>query len=149
MKKISVITAILLITLMTFFVLNGCTQNAAEKGNDFGIGKDEIKQPPDGWPSEVPINKDIILIVSTLSTGKLNNYIVSGPYKGSAEEIYNFYKSSLSGWTLIKDNAYELEGTKFQEYDVKNDKYKTDIGIMDDGKRVTVNIILSELENKN
>jgi hypothetical protein len=117
---------------------------------DLGLSKDDIVSPPDGWPIDVPISEDI-LIYSAVgnNSGENKNWDILGMYKYSATDIYNFYKSALSGWTIIldpgpKDDIFEEEPATVQLFYVRNDKYGVEIGISDI-KSHTITIHVFEL----
>ena len=117
---------------------------------DLGLSKDDIVPPPDGWPSAVPLSEDILIYSGTGgNSGENKNWHIIGMYKYSAADIYNFYKSALSGWTIIlddgpKDAILEEEPATMQIFKVKNDKYSVDIGISDIKDHV-ISIAVSEI----
>ncbi|MBM3705856.1 MAG: hypothetical protein FJW66_04955 [Actinobacteria bacterium] len=112
-----------------------------EEGNEISIGGAEV---PDDWPSSVPVNKDIqIQFTGSQKTDGKMNWSISGVYNGGAEDLYNYYKSELSGWNEELDSVSDLgdEGSSYS-YQVSNDTYYATVFITEsqDG---TVSIILS------
>jgi hypothetical protein len=137
-----VLVVILAIAGMTF--MSGCggpkeiaqVKDGANDLAEVGLSKDDIKPPPDGWPSAVPISKDILIYSTTGSNSVENkNWLILGVYKYSAADVYNFYKSALSGWTIKLDsgpkNDILEEGSTLQMFTAYNDKYLVEIGIYD------------------
>lgn len=159
-KWLIVLIIILAIASMTF--MSGCdggpeellqTKDGANDLADLGLSKDDIVPPPDGWPSDVPISKDILIYLSGGNSGENKNWNITGMYKYSAADMYNFYKSALSGWTIIlddgpKDDILEKEPATIQLYYVRNDKYGVEIGIFDVKSHI-ITIYVYELEESN
>ncbi len=174
MKKIITIITIIGISLCLVMVFSGCAgkiaqktiekaiENAAakegenvdidlsegqvnitdEEGNEMSIGGSDI---PDDWPSVVPVNKDITITFSASQTtdGK-KGWSVSGTYSGSGEELYNYYKSELSGWNEVSDVKMDAgdDGQNYT-YQASNDTYLTTVFIND---AADVNVVLSVTE---
>ena len=158
-KWFIVLVVILAIAGMTF--MSGCggpqeiaqVKDGANDLADFGLSKDDIKPPPDGWPIEVPISEDILIYIAGGSnSGENNNWYITGNYKGSAVDMYNFYKSALSGWTIIldpgpEDDILREEPSTLQLFHVRNDKYGVEIGIFDIKNHI-ITMTVFELEKQ-
>jgi hypothetical protein len=175
MKKIIIIAVIALVSLALVFSIGGCAQKAAEKmveraieqaaeaegedvdidlsegeinisdeeGNEMSFGGEDI---PDDWPSVVPVNRDIDIAFSASQTtdGK-KGWSISGLYKGSGEELYNWYKNELSGWDEQSDATLDAgDDGKTYTYQASNGTYLTTVFVTEaDGE---VNIVLSVTE---
>ena len=116
-----------------------------EQGNKISIGGAEV---PDDWPSEIPVNKDIQIEFAEswkADDGKMN-WNINGTYNGSAEDLYNYYKSELSGWNEEIDSVAKAgdQGATYT-YVVGNDTYNVTVSISEseDG---TIRIVLGATE---
>ena len=175
MKKMIIITVIVAVSLALVFSMGGCAQKAAEQlveraienaaaaegedvdidlsegelnitddeGNEMSFGGSDI---PEDWPSVVPVNNDIEIAFSASQTtdGK-KGWSISGLYKGSGEDLYNYYKNELSGWEEQSDATMDAgdEG-KTYTYQASNGTYLTTVFVSEaDGE---VNIVLSVIE---
>jgi len=141
-KWLPVLIVFIAIAIIAFMAGCGGPQEIAQVkdgANDLaevGLSKDDIVPPPDGWPSAVPISEDILIYSTTGSNSVENkNWLILGVYKYSAADVYNFYKSALSGWTIKLDSGPEddilEEGLSVQMFTAYNDKYLVEIGIYD------------------
>jgi ABC-type Fe3+-hydroxamate transport system substrate-binding protein len=151
MKKFLVIASIITVAAMLVFSFSGCAsiaQKAIEKaagvsvnsnsgevkitdssGNEVNIGGNKV---PDNWPSSVPVNDKIKIVVSGSSTsdGK-STWNISGTFDGKAEDLYNWYKSQLSGWTADYDSVSESNGDKVYTLGFSNDQYTVTLLVTD------------------
>jgi hypothetical protein len=153
MKKVWVIIAVVVISAALVLSLGGCTEKIAsklvekaiegaaaksgdsvdinledgavkmtdEQGNEVSLGGTTV---PDGWPSSVPINDKIKIAFSGSSKndGKAN-WNVSGTYDGKGQELYDWYKSKLSGMATDSDSVFEADGEKTFSLQSSDDKY--------------------------
>jgi hypothetical protein len=88
---------------------------------------------PEGWP--LPFNDKIVFAVSdSKEVNGLKVWQIMGTYPGSAEEIYNWYKENLEGWTIIDDAVTGSEYEKDYSYNISDDKYKAMLAFSDLGK---------------
>lgn len=151
MKKFLVIVSVITVAAMLVFSFSGCAsiaQKAIEKaagasvnlssgevnvtdssGNEINIGGNKV---PDNWPSSVPVNDKIKIALSGSSTtdGK-STWTISGTFDGKAEDLYNWYKSQLSGWTADYDSVSESNGDKVYTLGLSNDKYTVTLMVTD------------------
>ena len=172
MKKVLLITAIITISIMVVLSVGGCKQKIAEnlvekamewaaakegesvdinveegqinvkdeEGNEIQLGGTEV---PEGWPSEVPVNDNIVIQFSGKETtyNKIN-YNISGTFNGKGEDLYNLYKQQLSGWNIESDSVTDMgnEG-KYYNLQVSNDKYY--VSLFATGNEENVSVILT------
>jgi hypothetical protein len=175
MKKIIITISVLSVVIMLVLALGGCTQNIAakiaekaienvaaqegesvdvnldegqvnitdEEGNEVSLGGTTV---PEGWPDVVPVNENITIQFSaTQKTDNKMNYSISGLYKGTSEDLYNFYKGALTSFTLDSDSVTDSgEDGKFYSLVFSNDKYTASVFITDDNKEVTVILGVNE-----
>ena len=175
MKKIIITISVLSVVIMLVLALGGCTQNIAakiaekaienvaaqegesvdvnldegqvnitdEEGNEVSLGGTTV---PEGWPDVVPVNENItIQFSSKQKTDNKMNYSISGLYKGTSEDLYNFYKGALTSFTLDSDSVTDSgEDGKFYSLVFSNDKYTASVFITDDNKEVTVILGVNE-----
>jgi hypothetical protein len=173
MKRVLLVTGMAVVCIALILSLSGCTQRIAEslvekaiedaaakegenvdidleegqvnitdeEGNEISIGGAEI---PDDWPSSVPVNNDItIQFTGSQKTDGKMNWSLSGTYSGSGQNLYDYYKSELSGWNQELDSVSDAgDQGKSYSYQVSNDTYYVTAFIMEaeDG---TVSIVLS------
>ena len=103
---------------------------------------------PDGFPSEVPINPGLQIVTSWKSTddGK-ESFAVTALYKGSGDEIFNWYKDKLasSGWESTGEFTMDSgdEG-KTSSLGASNGKYDISITIAEAEGGVSVIIGVNE-----
>jgi hypothetical protein len=175
MKKIIVTISILAVVIMLVLALGGCTKNIATKiaekaiedaaaksgesvdinlengqvnmtdkeGNEVSLGGTTV---PEGWPNVVPVNKDITISFSSKQkTDNKMNYSISGLYKGTAEDLYNYYKSALTGFTVDSDSVIDSgEDGKIYSLQFSNDNYVVSVFITGSDKEVTVILSVNE-----
>jgi hypothetical protein len=93
-----------------------------------------IPKLPEDWP--LPFNDKIVLDLSVAKDADgFKVWDIEGTYPGSAEEIYNWYKEKLTGWTVEDDSASTHEdNTKMYEYQISNVKYKALLSFVDSGE---------------
>ena len=169
MKKIIITISILAVAVMLVLALGGCTQNIAakiaekaiedaaaksgesvdvnldegqvnitdEEGNEVSLGGTTV---PEGWPDVVPVNENITIQFSTTTkTDNKMNYSISGLYKGTSEDLYNFYKGALTSFSLDSDSVTDSgEDGKFYSIVFSNDKYTVSVFVTDSNKEVAV-----------
>jgi hypothetical protein len=175
MKKIIMTISVLAVAIMLVLALGGCTKNIASKiaekaiedaaaksgesldvnlengqvnmtdaeGNEISIGGTTV---PEGWPDAVPVNKDItIQFSSKQKTDNKMNYSISGLYKGTAEDLYNFYKGALTGFTVDNDSVMDSgENGKIYSLQFSNDNYVVSVFITSKDKEVTAILSVNE-----
>ena len=175
MKKIIITISILAVAVMLVLALGGCTQNIAakiaekaiedaaaksgesvdvnldegqvnitdEEGNEVSLGGTTV---PEGWPDVVPVNKDITIQLSgSMKIDNKMNYNISGLYKGTSEDLYNFYKGALTSFSLDSDSVTDSgEDGKFYSLVFSNDKYTVSVFVTDSNKEVAVILSVNE-----
>lgn len=175
MKKIIITILVLCAAIALVLALGGCTKNIAAKiaekaienaaakegesvdvnleegqvniqdkeGNEVNIGGTTV---PEGWPDAVPVNENITIQFSgSQKTDNKMNYNISGIYKGTSEDLYNFYKSALTGFTIDSDSVTDSgEDGKLYNLQSSNDKYVVSVFITDSNKEVSVILSVSE-----
>jgi len=175
MKKILLITAVITISIMVILSMGGCKQKIAEslvekaieqaaakegenvdidleegqikvkdeEGNEIQLGGTEV---PEGWPSEVPVSDSIVIQFSGKEkTDNKMNYHISGTYNGSGEDLYNYYKQQLSGWSVEIDSVTDMgdEG-KTYSLQVSNDKYYVSLFVTGGEDNLAVMLTVNE-----
>ena len=175
MKKIIITISVLSVAIMLVLALGGCTQNIAakiaekaiedaaakegesvdvnldegqvnitdEEGNEVSLGGTTV---PEGWPDVVPVNKDITIQLSgSMKIDNKMNYNISGLYKGTSEDLYNFYKGALTSFSLDSDSVTDSgEDGKFYSLVFSNDKYTVSVFVTDSNKEVAVILSVNE-----
>ena len=175
MKKIIITISVLSVTIMLVLALGGCTQNIAAKiaekaienaaakegesvdvnldkgqvnitdkeGNEVSIGGTTV---PKGWPDVVPVNENITIQFSgSQKTDNKMNYNISGLYKGTSEDLYNFYKSALTGFTVDSDSVTDSgEDGKIYSLQLSNDKYTVSVFVTDNNEDVSIILSVNE-----
>lgn len=175
MKKIIITISILAVAVMLVLALGGCTQNIAakiaekaiedaaaksgesvdvnldegqvnitdEEGNEVSLGGTTV---PEGWPDVVPVNKDITIQFSgSQKTDNKMNYNISGLYKGTSEDLYNFYKGALTSFSLDSDSVTDSgEDGKIYSLVFSNDKYTVSVFVTDNNKEVAIILSVNE-----
>ncbi len=102
-----------------------------EKGGETKVG--EKVNLPEGWPKDVPVYPDSSFSISSKTkngeTGK-NEYSVWGTAtKGSAQEVYDWYKSKLSGWEVTTDQYTKSDDGDLAFLYLQNNSYEVSITI--------------------
>jgi len=175
MKKIIITISVLAVAIMLVLALGGCTKNIAAKiaekaiedaaaksgesvdinlengqvnmtdkeGNEVSIGGTTV---PKGWPDVVPVNENITIQFSgSQKTDNKMNYNISGLYKGTSEDLYNFYKSALTSFTVDSDSVTDSgENGKIYSLQFSNDKYTVSVFVTDSNKEVAVILSVNE-----
>jgi hypothetical protein len=175
MKKIIITISVLSVAIMLVLALGGCTQNIAAKiaekaienaaakegesvdvnldkgqvnitdkeGNEISIGGTTV---PEGWPDVVPVNENIaIQFSSSQKTDNKMNYNISGLYNGTSEDLYNFYKSALTSFTVDSDSVIDSgEDGKTYSLQLSNDKYTVSVFVTDNNKEVAIILSVNE-----
>ena len=169
MKKIIITISVLSVAIMLVLAFGGCTQNIAakiaekaiensaakegesvdinldegqvnitdEEGNEVSLGGTTV---PKGWPDVVPVNENITIQFSgSQKTDNKMNYNISGLYKGTSEDLYNFYKGALTSFTVDSDSVMDSgEDGKIYSLQFSNDKYTVSVFVTDSNKEVAV-----------
>lgn len=175
MKKIIITISVLSVAIMLVLALGGCTQNIAakiaekaienaaakegesvdvnldegqvnitdEEGNEVSLGGTTV---PKGWPDVVPVNENITIQFSgSQKTDNKMNYHISGLYKGTSEDLYNFYKGALTNFTVDSDSVTDSgEDGKIYSLQFSNDKYTVSVFVTDNNKEVAVVLSVNE-----
>jgi len=154
MKKIIITISIMALAVMLVLMLGGCTQNlasklvekaienaAAQEGENVDVNLDEGQvnvtdaegneisiggtTKPEGWPDVIPVNENItIQFSSTNKTDNKMNYSIIGTYDGTAEDLYNYYKSELASFTSEYDSVTDSgDSGKLYSLMLSNDVY--------------------------
>lgn len=102
-----------------------------EKGGETKVG--EKVSLPEGWPKDVPVYPDSSFTISSKTkngeTGK-NEFSVWGTAtKGSAKDVYNWYKSKFSGWEFSTDQYTESGEGDLAFLYIQNNSYEVSITI--------------------
>jgi len=175
MKKIIITISVLSVAVMLVLALGGCTQNiaakiaekaienaAAKEGESVDVNLDEGQvnmtdaegnevsiggsTKPKGWPDVVPVNDNITIQFSASNkTDNKMTYSISGTYNGASEDLYNYYKSALTGFAVDNDSVTDA-GADGKTYILmfSNDVYTVSVFITDD--KNGVNIIMGVTE---
>jgi hypothetical protein len=119
------------------------------------LGKEEAKvilyveessgntSPLEGWP--LPFNDKIVLSDSKIiDEGNHKTWDMFGAFPGSAQEIYDWYKTKFDGWTV--DNTKEDPG--LYEYRVSNDNFRAILTFADNGKNSCIVHLNAEEKEK-
>jgi len=175
MKKIIITISVLSVAIMLVLALGGCTQNIAAKiaekaienaaakegesvdvnldkgqvnitdkeGNEVSIGGTTV---PKGWPDAVPVNENITIQFSgSQKTDNKMSYNISGLYEGTSEDLYNFYKGALTGFTVDSDSVTDSgEDGKIYSLVLSNDKYTVSVFVTDNNKEVAIILSVNE-----
>jgi len=174
MKKILVMASVVTVAVMLVFSFSGCAsiaqkavekaiENAANKegesvdvnlekgevniqdkeGNEINIGSTKI---PDNWPSSVTVNDNIKIQLSGSSkSDNKNTWTISGTFNGKAEDLYNWYKDKLSGWTVDYDSVTNSDQGNSYTAGFSNDQYTVTL-IITDSKDAGVSVVLGVAE---
>jgi len=174
MKKIWVIIAVVIISSALVLSLGGCAEKIAsklvekaiegaaeksgedvdinledgeinmtdEEGNEVSLGGTSV---PDGWPSAVPVNDKVKIAFSGASkTDGKSNWNISGTYDGAGQELYDWYKSKLSGMTADSDSVFESDGEKTYSLQTSDDKFVVTVWVTENDSEVSAIINVSE-----
>jgi hypothetical protein len=121
---------------------NGEIKTTDEQGNEFSLGGTTV---PTGWPSLVPVNDKIKIAFSGSSkTDGKSNWNVSGTYDGTGQELYDWYKSKLSGMATDSDSVFEADGEKTYSLQSSDDKYVVTLWVTENDTEVSVILNISE-----
>jgi len=121
---------------------NGEVRMTDEEGNEVVLGGTSV---PDGWPSSIPVNDKIKIAFSGSSKndGKAN-WNLSGTYDGKGQELYDWYKSKLSGMTTDSDSVFDADGEKTYSLQSSDDKYVFTLWVTENETEVAVILNISE-----
>lgn len=151
MKKFLIVASLITVAAILVFSFSGCAsiaQKAIEKaagvsinsssgevnvtdssGNQLNIGGNKV---PDNWPSAVPVNDKITIQLSGSSkSDNKTTWTISGTYDGKAEDLYNWYKSQMSGWTSDIDSVTNSGDNTVYSLEFSNDQYTVTLMITD------------------
>ncbi len=121
---------------------NGAVKMTDESGNEVSLGGTTI---PAGWPSSVPVNEKIKISFSGSSkTDGKANWNVSGNYTGTGQELYDWYKSKLSGMTTDSDSVIDADGEKTYSFQSSDAKYVVTLWVTESKTEVAVILNISE-----
>lgn len=121
---------------------NGAVKMTDESGNEVNLGGTTI---PDGWPSSVPVNDKIKIAFSGSSkTDGKSNWNISGTYTGTGQELYDWYKSKLSGMTTDSDSVYDADGEKTYSLQLSDAKYVVTLWVTEKNTEVAAILNISE-----
>jgi hypothetical protein len=121
---------------------NGEVKMTDESGNEVSLGGTTV---PEGWPSSVPVNDKIKISFSGSSkTDGKSNWNVSGTYTGTGQELYDWYKSKLSGMTTDSDSVFEADGEKTYSLQSSDTKYVVTLWVTENKTEVAVILNISE-----
>jgi hypothetical protein len=174
MKKVWIVIAVVVISAALVLSIGGCTNKIAakmvekaiegaaaksgesvdinlqdgavkmtdESGNEVSLGGTTV---PTGWPSSVPVNDNIKIAFSGSSkTDGKANWNISGTYNGKGQELYDWYKSKLSGMNTDSDSVYEADGEKTFSLQTSDDKYVVTLWVTENKTEVAVILNISE-----
>ncbi|MBE3094235.1 MAG: hypothetical protein IMZ52_04330, partial [Actinobacteria bacterium] len=66
-------------------------------------------------------------------------------YKGTSVDLYNFYKSALTGFTVDNDSVTDSgEDGKIYSLLLSNDKYTVSVFVTDNNKEVAIILSVNE-----
>lgn len=102
-----------------------------EKGGETKIG--EKVNLPEGWPKDVAVYPDSNFSVASKTkdgeTGK-NEYSVWGTVtKGSAQEVYDWYRSKFSSWEIATDQYTKSDSGDLAFLYLQSNSYEVSITI--------------------
>ena len=102
---------------------------------------------PDGWPASVPFNKDVeVLYSGTTKIEGVSTWTVNGSYDGSAEDLYNYYKSEFPGWEQTGDSAMTSDEGSFYTLEMTDGTYEMSLIITGDANETAAVVTVSETE---
>lgn len=115
-----------------------------DEGDELSIGGADI---PDDWPSVVPVHPDLDIQTSFKGTSDdKNNFSISAMYGGSGEDLFNWYKSELSGWNVISEFSGEDDSGKSYSLNVENGAYQVSVLVIESDGDQEVTLILNATE---
>jgi len=117
-----------------------------EKGEEAQIGEDV--ELPEGWPNDIPVYPDSKFSISTKTkngeTNK-NEYAVWGAVtKGSAEDVYKWYKEKFSGWELETDQYTKSDEGDLAFLYFKGKGYEVSVTIGESDEETSIGIQVIE-----
>ena len=105
---------------------------------------------PEGWPAEAPAYPDIKVTFSSKSkddNGKDGFALFAEVTKGSVKDVYEWYKSKMSGWETTSDNFGTSDGNDSFTLVFKNSKYEALVMAGSDGKVISFTMTIAEQSN--
>ncbi len=172
MKKRSIISLLISISLMLLLVNMSCARQTAvdvleeamgmevsgdvdvrvEEGEVIMSGDEGVEQVigenvPADWPSVVPIHQDIVFdaVFSAEQDGKKGWSILFAEVKGSGQALYDYYKNEFSSWNVIMDDIKEKEdGAKEFNLRVSNGTYLAVVWLEDSSSGTIINLAVEE-----
>lgn len=111
-------------------------------GNTFSMGSTDL---PEGWPDSAPVSKKLEIVYSATSTsdGK-QAWVVNATYDGPASDIYDYYKSELSGWEISADTVMDSSGAKSYILGAGDGTYEISVMLTGEDEATSVVIGLTE-----
>ena len=104
--------------------------NISSDDNSVEIKSDEGKvtigsgaELPDGFPGNVPVYPDMKITTSWASTeNNKDNYSISGLTDDAGDDVFAWYKESLSGWDIEGELTIDGDSGKTYTLSVKSDE---------------------------
>ncbi len=103
---------------------------------------------PEGWPTEAPPYPDIKITYSAKTkndNGTTGFALFAEVSKGTVKDVYDWYKSKMSGWETSEDNFSTTDGNDSFGLSLKNNKYEALIMAGSDG--TVINFTMSIVES--
>ncbi|MDZ7837711.1 MAG: hypothetical protein U5N58_07005 [Actinomycetota bacterium] len=102
---------------------------------------------PDGFPNEVPLPSDLNIFTSssTQDGGKQQYAIMSGYEGGTGAELFDWYKSQLSGWEIESEQTFEAEDGGNYNIVANQGSYEVNIFIFESEDGVNLSLQVSEM----
>ncbi|MCG9479671.1 MAG: hypothetical protein K9H14_05615 [Actinomycetia bacterium] len=123
----------------------GATITTDEGGTKITSG--ESLDVPDGFPNEVPLPSDLNIFTSssTQDGGKQQYAIMSGYEGGTGAELFDWYKSQLSGWEIESEQTFEAEDGANYNIVANQGSYEVNIFIFESEDGVNLSLQVSEM----
>ena len=105
---------------------------------------------PEWWPAEAPAYPDIKVTYSAKNkddNGKVGFAMFAEVTKGSVKDVYEWYKSKMSGWENTSDNFGTTDGNDSFTLAYKNNTYEALVMGGSDGKVVSLTLSFAEQSN--
>jgi hypothetical protein len=105
---------------------------------------------PEGWPAEAPAYPDIKVTFASKSkddNGKDAFGLFAEVTKGTVKDVYEWYKSKMSGWETTSDNFGTSDGNDSFTLIFNNGKYEALVMAGSDGKVISFTMTIAEQSN--